>query len=117
MRPCGARDRLGVLRDSSDGFEIARRDLKLAIMDYFKNSQLYEAYGSTEAGIVTGVHGSIKAIHVRVEDGVLDADEPEVGPVELLLHGDHRLDVAVVAVARCTSQPVASRYWCATRFR
>ncbi|KIX14175.1 class I adenylate-forming enzyme family protein [Dethiosulfatarculus sandiegensis] len=31
----------------------ARRDLKLAIMDYFKNSQLYEAYGSTEAGLVT----------------------------------------------------------------
>jgi acyl-CoA synthetase (AMP-forming)/AMP-acid ligase II len=31
----------------------ARRDTKLAIMDYFKNSQLYECYGSTEAGTVT----------------------------------------------------------------
>jgi fatty-acyl-CoA synthase len=31
----------------------ARRDLKLAIMDYFKNTKLYEAYGSTEAGLVT----------------------------------------------------------------
>ncbi len=31
----------------------ARRDTKLAILDYFKNSRLYEAYGSTEAGIVT----------------------------------------------------------------
>jgi len=31
----------------------ARRDTKLAIMDYFKNSELYEAYGSTEAGTVT----------------------------------------------------------------
>ena len=31
----------------------ARRDLKLAIMEYFPNSQLYEAYGSTEAGLVT----------------------------------------------------------------
>jgi len=31
----------------------ARRDTKLAIMEYFKNSQLYEAYGSTEAGLVT----------------------------------------------------------------
>jgi acyl-CoA synthetase (AMP-forming)/AMP-acid ligase II len=31
----------------------ARRDLKLAIMDYFQNSRLYEAYGSTEAGLVT----------------------------------------------------------------
>jgi fatty-acyl-CoA synthase len=31
----------------------ARRDTKLAILDYFKNSQLYECYGSTEAGTVT----------------------------------------------------------------
>jgi fatty-acyl-CoA synthase len=31
----------------------ARRDTKLAIMEYFKNSKLYEAYGSTEAGTVT----------------------------------------------------------------
>jgi fatty-acyl-CoA synthase len=31
----------------------ARRDTKLAIMEYFKNSGLYELYGSTEAGWVT----------------------------------------------------------------
>jgi len=31
----------------------ARKDLKLAIMDYFKNAELWEAYGSTEAGLVT----------------------------------------------------------------
>ena len=31
----------------------ARRDTKLAMMDYFRNSRLYEAYGSTEAGWVT----------------------------------------------------------------
>jgi acyl-CoA synthetase (AMP-forming)/AMP-acid ligase II len=31
----------------------ARRDTKLAILDYFKNGQLYELYGSTEAGWVT----------------------------------------------------------------
>lgn len=31
----------------------ARKDTKLAILDYFKNSALYEAYGSTEAGLVT----------------------------------------------------------------
>jgi fatty-acyl-CoA synthase len=31
----------------------ARRDTKLAIMDYFKNAELWEAYGSTEAGLVT----------------------------------------------------------------
>jgi fatty-acyl-CoA synthase len=31
----------------------ARRDTKLAIMDFFKNAKLYEGYGSTEAGWVT----------------------------------------------------------------
>jgi acyl-CoA synthetase (AMP-forming)/AMP-acid ligase II len=31
----------------------ARRDTKLAIMEYFSNSRLYELYGSTEAGWVT----------------------------------------------------------------
>lgn len=31
----------------------ARKETKLAIMEYFKNSELYEAYGSTEAGLVT----------------------------------------------------------------
>ena len=31
----------------------ARRDTKLAIMEYFSSSQLYELYGSTEAGWVT----------------------------------------------------------------
>ena len=31
----------------------ARRDTKLEIMDYFRNSLLYEMYGSTEAGWVT----------------------------------------------------------------
>lgn len=31
----------------------ARKDLKLAIMDYFNNAELWEAYGSTEGGGVT----------------------------------------------------------------
>jgi fatty-acyl-CoA synthase len=34
----------------------ARGDTKLAIMDYFKNSGLFELYGSTEAGFVTMLH-------------------------------------------------------------
>jgi acyl-CoA synthetase (AMP-forming)/AMP-acid ligase II len=33
----------------------ARRELKLAIMDYFRNSGLFEVYGSTEAGWVTSL--------------------------------------------------------------
>ena len=31
----------------------ARKDLKLAIMKYFKNAELWEAYGSTEGGLAT----------------------------------------------------------------
>jgi len=31
----------------------ARKDLKLAIMDYFKSAELWEAYGSTETGLAT----------------------------------------------------------------
>jgi acyl-CoA synthetase (AMP-forming)/AMP-acid ligase II len=34
----------------------ARRDTKLAIMDYFASSGLFELYGSTEAGWVTMLH-------------------------------------------------------------
>jgi acyl-CoA synthetase (AMP-forming)/AMP-acid ligase II len=34
----------------------ARRDTKLEIMGYFKNSGLFELYGSTEAGWVTMLH-------------------------------------------------------------
>lgn len=34
----------------------ARRDTKLAIMDYFRNAGLFELYGSTEAGWVTMLH-------------------------------------------------------------
>jgi fatty-acyl-CoA synthase len=34
----------------------ARRDTKLAIMEYFRNSGLYELYGSTEADWVTMLH-------------------------------------------------------------
>ena len=31
----------------------ARKDTKLGVLEMFKNAELYEAYGSTEAGIVT----------------------------------------------------------------
>lgn len=34
----------------------ARKETKLAIMEYFRNGQLYELYGSTEAGWVTLLH-------------------------------------------------------------
>jgi fatty-acyl-CoA synthase len=56
--PAGVRDRYNV--DAVTKLMIssapARRDTKRAIMEYFKNSGLFELYGSTEAGWVTMLH-------------------------------------------------------------
>jgi acyl-CoA synthetase (AMP-forming)/AMP-acid ligase II len=65
----------------------ARKDLKLAIMEYFKNSELWEAYGSTEGGLVTLLRpedqfkklGSIgKEIFGTDRIKILDEDRNEV---------------------------------------
>ncbi|MEJ2024513.1 MAG: AMP-binding protein, partial [Deltaproteobacteria bacterium] len=65
----------------------ARKDLKLAIMEYFKNAELWEAYGSTEGGLVTLLRpedqfkklGSIgKEIFGTDRIRILDEDRNEV---------------------------------------
>ena len=65
----------------------ARKDLKAAIMDYFKNAELWEAYGSTEGGLVTLLRpedqfkklGSIgKEIFGTDRIRILDEDRNEV---------------------------------------
>ncbi|MFO8090770.1 MAG: AMP-binding protein [Desulfatiglandaceae bacterium] len=65
----------------------ARKELKLAIMDYFRNAELWEAYGSTEGGLVTLLRpedqfkklGSIgKEIFGTDRIRVLDAERREV---------------------------------------
>jgi len=65
----------------------ARKDLKLAIMDYFKNAELWEAYGTTEGGLVTLLRpedqfkklGSIgREIFGTDRIKILDADRKEV---------------------------------------
>jgi len=65
----------------------ARKDLKAAIMDYFKNAELWEAYGSTEGGLVTLLRpedqfkklGSIgKEIFGTDRIRILDEDRKEV---------------------------------------
>jgi fatty-acyl-CoA synthase len=65
----------------------ARKDLKVAIMDYFKNAELWEAYGSTEGGLVTLLRpedqfkklGSIgKEIFGTDRIRILDEDRNEV---------------------------------------
>jgi fatty-acyl-CoA synthase len=69
----------------------ARRDTKLAILEYFKNSGLFELYGSTEAGWVTMLHpdeqfaklGSVGRECVGSKPiRLLDADGNDVAPGE-----------------------------------
>ena len=65
----------------------ARKDLKMAIMEYFKNAELWEAYGSSEGGLVTLLRpedqfkklGSIgKEIFGTDRIKILDEDRNEV---------------------------------------
>ena len=82
----------------------ARRETKLAIMDYFKNSGLFELYGSTEAGWVTMLHpeeqfsklGSVgrecvgsRPIRLLDADG---NDVPDGEPGELYSCNDYTFD-------------------------
>ena len=70
----------------------ARRELKLKIMDYFKSAELWEAYGSTEAALVTYLRpedqfdklGSIgKEIFGTDRIKLLDEEGREVPPGEV----------------------------------
>src|SRR5271166_1829158 len=56
----------------------ARQDTKLALMEYFRKSQLYEAYGSTEAGWVTLLRPEEQLIKLLDSEGNEIADG-EVG--------------------------------------
>jgi fatty-acyl-CoA synthase len=58
----------------------ARKDTKLAILDYFKNSQLYELYGSSEAGWVTLLRPDEQIAHL----GSVGREWTGSGPVKML---------------------------------
>ena len=58
----------------------ARKDTKLAILDYFKNSQLYELYGSSEAGWVTLLRPDEQIDHL----GSVGREWTGSGPVKIL---------------------------------
>ena len=58
----------------------ARRDTKLAILEHFSNSQLYELYGSTEAGWVTLLRPDEQLTHL----GSVGREWTGSGPVRLL---------------------------------
>jgi len=58
----------------------ARKDTKLAILEYFSNSQLYELYGSTEAGWVTLLRPDEQIEHL----GSVGREWTGSGPVRIL---------------------------------
>ena len=58
----------------------ARRETKLAIMEHFRNSQLFELYGSTEAGWVT----LLRPDEQLTKLGASDASGPAPAPVRIL---------------------------------
>jgi acyl-CoA synthetase (AMP-forming)/AMP-acid ligase II len=58
----------------------ARKDTKLGILEYFSNSQLYELYGSTEAGWVTLLRPDEQIDHL----GSVGREWTGSGPVRML---------------------------------
>ena len=85
----------------------ARRDTKLAIMEYFANSQLYELYGSTEAGWVTLLRPNEQLTKL----GSIGREWTGCGAIKLLdAHGD---EVSVGEIGELFSRtPYAfAGYW------
>ena len=85
----------------------ARRDLKVAIMDYFKNSQLYEAYGSTEAGLVT-----LLLPHEQFDKlGSIGREIPCTDIIKLLDEDHNEVPVGEVGELYSRGPAMFSEYW------
>jgi fatty-acyl-CoA synthase len=77
----------------------ARKDTKLAILDYFRNSQLYELYGSSEAGWVTLLRPDEQIEHL----GSVGREWTGSGPVKILdVDGNEVADGDVGELYSCT---------------
>jgi acyl-CoA synthetase (AMP-forming)/AMP-acid ligase II len=77
----------------------ARKDTKLAILEYFPNSQLYELYGSSEAGWVTLLRPDEQIEHL----GSVGREWTGTGPVKILdPEGREVPDGAVGELFSCT---------------
>ncbi len=85
----------------------ARRDLKIAIMEYFKNSQLYEAYGSTEAGLVT-----LLLPHEQFDKlGSIGREIPGTDIIKLLDEDRNEVPVGEVGELFSRGPALFSEYW------
>jgi len=77
----------------------ACRDTKLAILDYFRNSQLYELYGSSEAGWVTLLRPDEQIDHL----GSVGREWTGSGPVKILdVEGNEVPDGDIGELHSCT---------------
>ena len=77
----------------------ARKDTKLAILEYFRNSQLYELYGSSEAGWVTLLRPDEQIDHL----GSVGREWTGSGPVRILdAQGNEVPDGEVGELFSCT---------------
>ncbi len=85
----------------------ARRDTKLDIMGYFKNSQLYEAYGSTEAGLVT-----LLLPHEQFDKlGSIGREIPGTDLIKLLDEDGNEVGVNQVGELYSRTPMVFNEYW------
>ncbi len=85
----------------------ARKDTKLAILEYFRNGQLYELYGSTEAGWVTLLRPDEQIVKL----GSVGREWAASGPIRLL--DEHGREVADGEVGELFSRTsyVFDGYW------
>jgi len=85
----------------------ARKDLKLAIMEYFKSAELWEAYGSTEAGLIT---------YLRPEDqfrklGSIGREIFGIDTIKLLDEDGNEVPDGEVGELYTRSPSVFKEYW------
>ncbi len=84
-----------------------RRDTKLQILEFFKNSQLYEAYGSTEAGIVT-----ILRPHEQLSKlGSIGREVIGIGRIRLLDENGEEVRIGEVGELYSKGPMMFSGYW------
>jgi fatty-acyl-CoA synthase len=85
----------------------ARKETKLAIMDFFKNGKLYELYGSTEAGWVTLLRPQEQIARL----GSVGREWAASGPIRLLDAQGHEVPDGEVGELFSHTPYVFDGYW------
>lgn len=85
----------------------ARRETKLTAMEFFRNSELYEAYGSTEAGIVTLLRPEEQLDHV----GSIGREVLGTGRIRLLDEAGNDVPDGEVGELYSRTPMTFSHYW------